>query len=306
MSHSEHPIHIAPYASNVHVHIYNYAPTQRSPMTAPTATATPSNTRVPHSPPLSRENTTFWPAAVTVANQNSIPTSTTASDADTPTEPRANDGEPSQRTLPPYLRMLQRLSTSDNRQQAPQRTAADQTSGGARVPRLTGFQQALSSSTSFQDLVSRLRQRGQQDGYTVSFELGTLGEMIRRGTSVEQLTTHTTLGLYQDLETCAEDDGDESKVDETECETCSICQEQFTQRCIVRQIDRCNHYFHQACIEKWLGDHTTCPLCMQEIVGQEEGRDTNASATGAERTERADINRVQERLLNIVADELGI
>lgn len=303
MSHSEHAIHIAPYASNVHVHIYNSAPTHQVPTSTP-ATAS-ANTRVPHNPPP-RENTTFLPTTASVANRHPTSFVNTATET-TATEPRRNDGGPLLRSLPAYLRMLQRMGTNDTRPPATQRT--DQTgrgSGGERVSRLTGFQEALSGSTSFQDLMNRMRQRGQQDGYTVSFELGTLGEMTRRGTSVEELTTHTTLGLYQDLETCAEDDGDESKVDETECETCSICQEQFTQRCIVRQIDRCNHYFHQACIEKWLGDHTTCPLCMQEIAGQEEGRDTNASATGAERTETTDANRVQERLLNMVANELGI
>lgn len=321
MSHSEHAIHIAPYASNVHVHIYNSASAQQAPTNTPYATP-PITTRVPRNPrPQEQETTRLFPTTASVVNHPRTATESFANQ---------NDDGPSQPSLQTYLRMLQRLGASDNRAPATQRTdpsirvngggrgggvgsggvgsgsgsggGVGSGGGGERVSRLTGISSGL---TRFQDLMSRIRQRGQQDGYTVSFELGTLDEVRRRGTSVEELTAHTTLGLYQDLETGSDDEVDENKADESECETCSICQEQFTPRCIVRQIDRCNHYFHQACIEKWLGDHTTCPLCMQEIAGEEEAGDTNTNATGTE-TATTEANRVQERLLNLVADELGM
>ena len=173
-------------------------------------------------------------------------------------------------------------------------------------------------SSQFRDVLNHLRGGGQDNGYTFSFELGTLTEPNTRtdaqGVTVQELTEYTTLGLYKDLEVEAEnnDDALESKAEEPEDheeDTCSICQERLTTYSIIRQIDRCNHFFHQACIEKWLGEHTTCPLCMQNIKGDEE----SIGETGRE-TDRVNndvptgnaSNNVQERLLDLVARELGI
>lgn len=47
--------------------------------------------------------------------------------------------------------------------------------------------------------------------------------------------------------------------------TCVICLEEFRDgdECKVRS--KCNHIFHQTCIDDWLDDHSTCPLCRGRV-----------------------------------------
>jgi len=150
----------------------------------------------------------------------------------------------------------------------------------------------------------------QTQEYTVSFELGTIGDLGSQppsvsGIQLQDLSKYTTIGLFQDVDTSyGDDDSDESKTEmeveskeEEHDETCSICQERLIPHSIVRQINRCKHLFHQGCIEQWLCEHTTCPLCMQSV---EDDVSNNTSDTDDNQTD------IQERMLNLVANELGI
>lgn len=169
--------------------------------------------------------------------------------------------------------------------------------------------------------MDQLRQEGNEDGYTVSFELGTVSRRI--GVSLQELTENTTIGLYKDLEDDDDDDNaerkdgsaddnmnnssDVSEGKEDGNDACSICQEKLLPFSIIRQIERCEHFFHQECIEKWLGEHTTCPLCMQQISSADnddfpQTADENPLPT---QTEQEHLSQ-QERILNMVAVELGI
>jgi hypothetical protein len=40
---------------------------------------------------------------------------------------------------------------------------------------------------------------------------------------------------------------------------CSICYEKITSR--TSSTTRCKHEFHRACLERWLEENNTCPLC---------------------------------------------
>ncbi|XP_014646358.1 PREDICTED: E3 ubiquitin-protein ligase RNF43 isoform X2 [Ceratotherium simum simum] len=46
---------------------------------------------------------------------------------------------------------------------------------------------------------------------------------------------------------------------------CAICLEEFSEGQELRVIS-CLHEFHQACVDPWLYQHRTCPLCMFNIV----------------------------------------
>ena len=46
---------------------------------------------------------------------------------------------------------------------------------------------------------------------------------------------------------------------------CVICQEEFEDRCIVRKIKKCGHYFHIGCLDRWLETKITCPTCRADI-----------------------------------------
>ena len=63
-------------------------------------------------------------------------------------------------------------------------------------------------------------------------------------------------------------------------DTCSICREAFTDQSIVRKINRCNHQFHQSCIDTWFNNHLTCPHCRQNIrqeTSREQSRQSRQS-----------------------------
>ena len=182
------------------------------------------------------------------------------------------------------------------------------------------FHRILSRTIQIPDLVQRLsnvRDASQQTAdYTVSFELGTIGNVNATpptaGLRLQDLSTHTTIGLFQDIDTSRHQEHRsetstiteseyESEQEEDDEEKCSICQEILTPHSIVRQINRCNHFFHQACIEQWLCEHSSCPLCMQSIV--EEG---NENRQTVDENVVEDETTAEDRILNMVANELGM
>lgn len=46
---------------------------------------------------------------------------------------------------------------------------------------------------------------------------------------------------------------------------CSICLSEFEKDDVLKRIPACNHEFHKSCIEQWLCQHTSCPMCRVEI-----------------------------------------
>ncbi len=52
--------------------------------------------------------------------------------------------------------------------------------------------------------------------------------------------------------------------DENEETSCSICIEHLDE---TTKILTCSHQFHEKCINEWLEENSTCPLCRDEIPG---------------------------------------
>ena len=50
-----------------------------------------------------------------------------------------------------------------------------------------------------------------------------------------------------------------------ENEKCHICNELFTENCIFRKNIKCEHYFHQGCIDTWYAENHKCPICNQNV-----------------------------------------
>ncbi|XP_015885138.3 putative RING-H2 finger protein ATL12 [Ziziphus jujuba] len=46
---------------------------------------------------------------------------------------------------------------------------------------------------------------------------------------------------------------------------CAICISKFQETEILRLLPNCNHAFHIDCIDQWLENHSTCPLCRYKI-----------------------------------------
>jgi len=47
-------------------------------------------------------------------------------------------------------------------------------------------------------------------------------------------------------------------------EKCSICLEESSKEKEEYKLS-CNHIYHKACIQEWLSNHTTCPLCRAHV-----------------------------------------
>jgi hypothetical protein len=179
------------------------------------------------------------------------------------------------------------------------------------------FQPVISRSLNMRDLLHRLQpQTGHQDTpIAVSVEIvSTSGEEVHStGMSVSEIQDNTTFGLYSDITGEDEQPEDGQSVAH---DNCSVCQEQYQDTSIIRQVDRCGHIFHLGCIDKWLTDHRKCPVCMQSVIHADDAnRNTEAGTTQETDNHNHNHNHtaqntqqsaVEERLFNLVASEMGI
>jgi hypothetical protein len=81
---------------------------------------------------------------------------------------------------------------------------------------------------------------------------------VQRGLSLNELLSNTSLSLYTEVDGSLENDN------------CSICTEEYENNDIQRKINQCNHKFHSRCLENWVTNHNTCPLCRVNIVNQND------------------------------------
>ncbi|NXG60672.1 RNF43 ligase, partial [Hemiprocne comata] len=61
---------------------------------------------------------------------------------------------------------------------------------------------------------------------------------------------------------------------------CAICLEEFSEGQELRIIS-CSHEFHQECVDPWLQQHHTCPLCMFNILPRARDSVDQATAAGS-------------------------
>ena len=70
--------------------------------------------------------------------------------------------------------------------------------------------------------------------------------------SYEQIDDRTTLISFNSEEN-------------SELENCCICRDSYCNGCEIRKINSCGHYFHKNCLDTWLQQKDTCPLCRTNI-----------------------------------------
>ncbi|KAF0694409.1 Aste57867_14706 [Aphanomyces stellatus] len=58
-------------------------------------------------------------------------------------------------------------------------------------------------------------------------------------------------------------------VNETE-KHCTICQVPYEIGSHIVTLTPCQHFFHALCVDKWLWNHVTCPLCRKEVVYEQD------------------------------------
>ena len=72
------------------------------------------------------------------------------------------------------------------------------------------------------------------------------------GLSLNDMNQYTTLEVYT--------------TSENEEETiCNICQNPISDGTVIRRLNGCSHKFHTNCVDRWLMNHNSCPICRAAI-----------------------------------------
>lgn len=82
------------------------------------------------------------------------------------------------------------------------------------------------------------------------------------GTSQDVMSTKT------ETVSSGPSEGGEAGNEREDHHTCCICLDSYTEVVGIRELP-CSHWFHQTCVDEWLGSHTECPLCKQPIPALE-------------------------------------
>jgi len=127
--------------------------------------------------------------------------------------------------------------------------AAQLTWGRRRLRELhAGFAAASASSTSAMD---RWQLDPDDMTYEELLELNP-GNLPPRGATLEEIVQLPPPCLVEEGATA---------------ENCAICLMEMGEGCKVRRLPRCGHVFHAGCIDQWLRQQFTCPVCRQCLIG---------------------------------------
>ncbi|KAG8084812.1 hypothetical protein GUJ93_ZPchr0010g9107 [Zizania palustris] len=63
-----------------------------------------------------------------------------------------------------------------------------------------------------------------------------------------------------------EEGGGAEEDDEERERECAVCLSTMADGEAARRLPRCMHLFHRGCVDVWLREHSTCPVCRVEVV----------------------------------------
>ncbi|KAD4586339.1 hypothetical protein E3N88_23940 [Mikania micrantha] len=88
---------------------------------------------------------------------------------------------------------------------------------------------------------------------------------------------------------------------------CAVCLNEFEDEETIRLIPKCDHVFHAECIDAWLENHVTCPVCRCDLVpkpGESTGLGTGLESLVGETQPATDGTNpdVSIRVIDEIAD----
>ncbi|XP_047319742.1 E3 ubiquitin-protein ligase ATL42-like [Impatiens glandulifera] len=87
---------------------------------------------------------------------------------------------------------------------------------------------------------------------------------------------------------------------------CAVCLFKFEDVEILRLLPKCKHGFHIDCIDEWLGQHSTCPLCRQRVTLDDLNNFLSGSFRWPSAAESMDVDSSVELFVERERDEAGL
>ena len=131
-------------------------------------------------------------------------------------------------------------------------------------------------------------------------------DTINNGLDIRDLDLSTRLVIYKDANESNVLHDTLNTLESTEIELqnncyysnesikCSICVNNLNNNDICRQINRCKHIFHNDCLNRWLYDHNTCPVCRfnlsSDIINNSNTENNNTENNIIENNNDTSIN----------------
>nr|GEV40571.1 E3 ubiquitin-protein ligase ATL6-like [Tanacetum cinerariifolium] len=90
---------------------------------------------------------------------------------------------------------------------------------------------------------------------------------------------------------------------------CAVCLNEFEDEETIRLIPKCDHVFHAECIDAWLENHVTCPVCRSDLAKStqvanndlEHVHENNSQETAVSEEGNTDVSiRVDQNPINIM------
>jgi len=82
---------------------------------------------------------------------------------------------------------------------------------------------------------------------------------------------------------------------------CGICLEEFKVQDEMRTMD-CTHCFHKECIDRWLGQVASCPICKKELTSDCASGTSSSSSSSADATSNHEGERQQQQQVSFNHD----
>ncbi|XP_028763584.1 RING-H2 finger protein ATL2-like [Neltuma alba] len=126
----------------------------------------------------------------------------------------------------------------------------------------------------------RLRLRRRRDG-----SLSPSGDIPRPPPPAHNSPLHPSLFQFLPTFTYSSSTADADKHSHP-LPQCAVCLSEFEEGQTGRVLPNCDHFFHRDCIDGWLREHSTCPLCRKvvkpkpRIASQHVNTETSAAEEG--------------------------